>query len=55
MSYQWSGSGAGTWRYYVEYGWLTTAGWIVRGEWITVQQAGWFRGVWEGTFWTCTM
>jgi len=54
----WSGTFTlpGQYQFYVQYYWRTTAGWISRGEWITpYRQAGWFRGLWERDFTTCTI
>lgn len=46
----------GQYQFYLQYYWRTTAGWISRGEWISsYRQAGWFRGVWERDFTTCTI
>jgi hypothetical protein len=46
----------GEYRFYLEYYWRTTTGWVVRGEWISpYRQAGWYRGYWERDFTTCTI
>ncbi len=43
-------------KIYVEYAWLTSAGWRYKGEWISrYQQTGLYNGVWNGYFTHCDL